>query len=181
MNNLKELFKNSDKLSFSEKEKTHLIYEGIRNAGATIDLIICLEEYSELINVLASNLLLQFDYLHTLEEVEDVRLTSRYIIAICGIKQHELENDLTVHPYKKQDHGEIIDFIRHLSKYQQNLTKYLRRYSNSRMNLITTINHSNRTLDDIIEFYHIDRNDLEKMENLKFKRLQDKLKNGQQT
>lgn len=172
MNNLQSLMKTVDNINISKKERRYLLQDAIRILGTERQLEMVIEEIAELINVLSLNILDGFDYLHTVEEVTDVIISMKKV-AIIADTQIPKNNELDIGKKKMK----VFTWYAQLSKAQQYISKYIRNGCVARDKLITALHLMESSIDGIIEFCNIHKKDIAKVETLKYKRLQDKIKN----
>lgn len=172
MNNLAHHLKSVDEIHISKKERKYLLREAINTAGERTQLIIANEEISELMNVLSDNILHEFDYLHTAEEVTDVLISMKMIAMIADV---QLPKNSTRIPMAKQK-LKIFSWYSNLTKAQQYISKYMRHGSVSKDKLVLALHILDDMTYEIIEFCKISKKDIAKIETLKMKRLQDRLR-----
>lgn len=176
MENLKELMKTTNKLKFTRTHKKMLIASAYETLGYETYLSICMEEMAELIEVVSDNISDKVDYIHTAEEIVDVMISIEIIKVIFGIKDNELDK---IDKKKVKSKNKVIfKSIATLSKSQQIISKNIRGKNDADAKIIPMLNNLNETLYDIISLFKIKRKDLDKIELLKFDRLNTRLMNG---
>lgn len=171
MKNLKELIPSVKKRRYTDDDIEEWLSRSIYVCGADHGLIVCIEEIGELINVIADTAIGNIDYIHVAEEIADVIITLHYCILVAHMKEHELKTQINI-SFKK---NKTINFIRILSETQQSITKFLRRGTKSRQKLIQSVIKTRIALDEMIRFYNIDIDDIERIKILKIDRLKDRL------
>lgn len=164
--------KTADEIHISKKEKKYLAQEAIDILGAERQLTLCIEEIAELMNVLSTNILEGFNYMHTAEEVTDVLIAMKSIAMIAGVPVPK-NNELNIGKKKMK----IFTWYSQLSKAQQYISKYIRHGSLAKDKIITALNLLESATHGIIEFCGIHKRDISKIEALKFKRLKDRIRN----
>lgn len=153
------------------KERRYLLQEACRTLGNERQLEICIEEIAELINVLMLDIIDEFDYIHTTEEVVDVIISMKMIELIGGI---QLPKKMELDVVKKK--MKLFTLISQLSKAQQNISKYIRHGVIAKDKLIQALSLMDSSVKSIIEMCNIKKKDIAKIETLKFKRLQDRVR-----
>lgn len=172
MNNLASLIKTADDIHISKKERKYLLQEAIRTLGTERQLEIAVEEIAELINVISSNILDGFDYMHTAEEITDVLIAMRAVAIIANAPVPK-NKELDIGKKKMK----VFGWYAQLSKAQQYITKYIRHGAVSRDKLLLAMNLMESATCSIIEFCDIQKKDISRIEALKYKRLQDRIRN----
>lgn len=180
MDNIESAIKSADKLQFTKKEKRKLILEAKKVLGEDKQIVMVIEEIAELINAVSSDINNDFDYYHTAEEVTDVIIMANSLEAITGIKMPKLKNDK---PSKKSI--KIFMYIEQLSKAQQNLSKYIRHKPSSSKEKISKVAQDKviqamqlmlSAANGIAAICNIKRKDINRIMNIKYKRLSDRIK-----
>lgn len=171
MTNLVSLLKNVDDIKISKKERKYLLQEANRTLGNERQLTIAIEEIAELINVLSLDIIDEFDYLHTVEEVVDVLIAMRTIELIEGI-QLPKKTELDVGKKKMK----VLTYYSQLSKAQQYISKYIRHGVIAKDKLVQALGLLDSSTKGIIAMCNIKKKDIINIETLKYKRLQDRLK-----
>lgn len=174
MTNLKEAMK-SPEVKYSKKKRVSLINDTCKILGYERYLMICMEEMAELSEVISQNIINKTDYLHTAEEIADVYNSIMIIQVICGIKSSKLEK---VDNKKRPKKSAIFNTLSCLSKAQQHVSKYVRNTKNADERIVLALNLMNRACADAISVFKIKRKDIEKLENIKYKRLEERLNSG---
>ena len=106
------------------------------------------------------------DYLHTVEEIVDVKIMVEYMKIIFSVKEDDMK-------YKeKKKKCTPVDYITTLCNCQKDISKFLRR-SNMRKRCEKTIPVLNYITEDLVQYYRIKKKDLEKIESIKMARLED--------
>lgn len=181
MTNLEERFKDPVQHKYTIKQKTAINKSAIRILGRDKCLYTTIEEMAELINIISINTLDKFDYLHTLEETVDVYMAMHFIRDCCHITKINI-SDYTnrkkglydkINPKKR-----IFSYLKILSQCQQDVTKYLRGGTNSDIKLIETVIMLDIVTTDIRNFYHLKEEDFDHMLNIKYSRIDDKIRKG---
>lgn len=173
MNNLKELMKNTDKIKYTKKDKDRILRESISKLSKEQYLVICMEEISELTEVISNNICKKTDYIHTAEELVDVIYVSKAMQIIFDIKNKDLYKIK-----KKHDNKNVaISSISTLSKCQQNISKFLRGKRPAEK-MVNTVSALNDTVDTLIKLFNIKKKDMNKIELLKYHRQEIRIKNN---
>lgn len=165
--------KTADEINISKKEKRYLLQRAIETLGEEKQLVIGMEEISELINVMSTNILEGFNYIHTAEEVADVRIHMKVLAIIGDIPLPKSNKELNIGKKKMK----LFTWYAQLSKAQQYISKYIRNGALSKDKLVVALQLIDSATTDIIAFCGIHKRDISKIENLKYKRLQDRLRN----
>lgn len=164
MKNLEKLMKKEQK-KYSKKEIQKILAKSVDHSGIVHILVMSMEEISELIEVITMNTR-KSNYLHTAEEIVDVKIMVEYMKIIFSIKEDDMK-------YKeKKKKGTPVDYITTLCNCQKDISKFLRR-SNMRKRCEKTIPVLNYVTEDLIGYYKIKKKDLEKIEAIKMARLED--------
>lgn len=171
MNNIKELMKNMGNLKYGKKRKKEINRDVSKALGKNGYLVICMEEIGELIDVISLNVYDEIDYIHTAEELSDVLVCINAIKVMYRIKDKDLKS-----VNKKKRKVSIFSCISNLAKSQQMISKNIRGKDNGQK-IIPTIDLLNQTVEDLINLYKIKKKDIEKIEALKYQRLEERLKN----
>ena len=174
MTNLKEVMKKFD-MTFSQKHRESLINDAHDILGTDRYLMLCVEEIAELINAIVNNEK-DVNYIHTAEEIADVRNSINIILTICDIKSSKIGKIDTKRRSKKQTKLSILN---NLSKAQQNISKFVRCRKDCDDKLLSALNMMSKACYDAEILYKIKRKDIEKIENIKFERLWNRLNNGE--
>lgn len=172
MNNIKELLKKNKGLKYSNKEKNMLVRKGIRILGKDMYLTICMEEISELIDVSTENLYNKINYIHTAEELADVYVSMRIIKNIYNIKDNKLDKI----DKSKAKPNKLFRSISDLSKAQQILSKNIRGKDKGEK-ILKSLNLINEACEDIISIFKIKKKDINRIEALKYQRLEERIDN----
>lgn len=173
MNNLETLLQTVDKISISMEERVKIREEILGFLGLERLLSNTIEEIAELINILSKNVMTAHcNFLHAAEEVVDV-MSMTTIIKQTGIVaiDHQIEE-----PFTKSVSIELMEWIDHLSRAQQYISKYIRYRKHAMDKIETALFLLDMTTAQVIERYHISLSLIKKIETLKYKRLKDKLK-----
>ena len=173
MNNLKEYMK-SDVPSYSKKQERELTMSALNMLGEDKYLTICIEELAELNEVITSNTLSKVDYIHTVEEIVDVMFCMDVIKLICGLSNSQLKKKSS----KIKKKNVLITSVRNIAKSQQNISKYIRWKKDGYDKAVDALNLLNETIPVLIDFFKIKKKDLEKMRNIKIKRLEERVMYG---
>ena len=172
MHNLKELMKNMGNLKYGKKRKKEINRDVANAIGHEKYLVICMEEIGELIDVVSLNVYDNVDYIHTAEELADVLVCIDAMKTMNRIKDKDLDKVCK----KQKKKVSIFECISNLAKSQQAISKNIRGKDNG-SKFIPTINLLNETIENLIFIYKIKKKDIEKIEALKYKRLEDRIKN----
>lgn len=173
MNNLKEYMK-GDVPSYSKKQERELIMGALNMLGEDKYLTICIEELSELNEVITSNTLSKVNYIHTAEEIVDVMISTNIIKLVCGVSNSQLKKKSP----KIKKKNVLMTSVHNIAKSQQNVSKYIRWKKDGYDKVIDALNLLNETIPILIDFFKIKKKDLEKMRNIKLKRLEERLMYG---
>lgn len=173
MNNLKEYMK-ADIPSYSKKQERELTMSALNMLGEDKYLTICIEELAELNEVITSNTLSKVDYIHTVEEITDVMFCMDVIKLICGVSNSQLKKKSS----KIKKKNVLITSVRNIAKSQQNVSKYIRWKKDGYDKAVDALNLLNETIPVLIDFFKIKKKDLEKMRNIKIKRLEERVMYG---
>lgn len=170
-NELKAEWKRADNYKYNKKKRQAIIDDAISILGIERAMMLCIEEISELIDVIVVNMTDKIDYLHTVEEIADVKFSAQYIKTICNI------DDKDIKPYKKKktNKNRIFAIISSLAHTQQMINKYLRGKKDRHEKII---NAYNKLIADIIileKFFKIKDKDVEKMMNIKIHRTEERI------
>lgn len=164
--------KTAEKINISKKERKYLLQSSINILGVERQLEMAIEEIAELINVLSLNILGQFDYIHTAEEIVDVMISTKKISLIVNTPiPRNLELDVGKQKMK------LFTWYSQLSKAQQYISKYIRNGCVAKEKLILAMNLMESSTTGIIKFCNISKKDISRIETLKYKRLYDKIRN----
>lgn len=176
MNNIPQLMKKVSNIKYTKKEKKELIEQALKIMGDTKYLVICMEEISELIEVISDNINNKIDYIHTAEEIVDVKICIEIMKQIFYISDSKLEK---VNKKKlKKNKSVVFTSLTTLSKAQQNISKCIRNKNGSDDKIISTLNNLNETVCQLILLFKIKEKDLSKIELLKYNRLEERIING---
>ena len=175
MDNLDKLLKSkdTDKILYSKKEKRTLREKSLGTLGVQYQLVICMEEIAELIDVISSNINDKFDYIHTAEELVDVKICTDYIMQIYGIKESERKKSK-----RKITKKTYMLSVGDLSKAQMKISKLIRYKDGAEDNLIDIIEYMLNSVEELTTLFKIKRKDANKIENLKYARLEQRLVYG---
>lgn len=173
MTNLKEVMKSSEAV-FNSKQRASLINDAHDIIGTTKYLMVCVEEIAELIEVIINNNK-HINYIHTAEEIADVRISINIILVICDIKSSKIGKIDTKKKSKKQT---ISNMLNNLSKSQQYISKYVRCRKDGDEKLVSALSMMAKACYDAETIYKIKKKDIEKIENIKYERLLNRLTNG---
>ena len=175
MNNIKELMKTANKYKYTKKQKKEILSCSYMEMGETRYLIICMEEIAELIDVASESINSKCDYIHLAEEIVDVMISIEIMKVIFGIKDSELTK---IDKKKSKKNSRLISSIQNLSKAQQNISKYLRYGEEAESKIIPALNMMNESVYYISDIFKIKNKDIDKIQNLKYKRLEERIKSG---
>jgi hypothetical protein len=176
MDNLEKLMKDKNLPKYTKKKKRELLARSIDDAGKTHILIMAMEEISELIEVLATNASAsKINYVHTAEEIVDVKIMIEYMKIIFSVKDSDIKDVKTKKPSKKNP---IFNSIASLTLYQQMISKYLRRRDYAFKRCAKMIPEMNVSICEIISLFKIKKKDMDKIESLKYQRIEERLKLG---
>ena len=173
MNNLKEYMK-ADIPSYSKKQERELTMSALNMLGEDKYLTICIEELAELNEVITSNTLSKVNYIHTVEEITDVMFCMDVIKLICGVSNSQLKKKSS----KIKKKNVLITSVRNIAKSQPNVSKYIRWKKDGYDKAVDALNLLNETIPVLIDFFKIKKKDLEKMRNIKIKRLEERVMYG---
>ena len=175
MENLEKLIKEKNLPKYTKKKKKELLTASIDDAGKTHILIMAMEEIAELIEVLARNASSnKINYIHTVEEIVDVRVMIEYMKIIFDVKDSDIKDKVK----KNNKKNGIFSSISSLSLSQQIISKYLRRRDYAYKRCIKMIPELNNTVNDIISIFKVKKKDMEKIESIKYRRIEERLKLG---
>lgn len=168
----KEIMKDAEKINYSRKRQKELIEKQLKLIGSDRYLSLCMEEIAELNNVITNNILYDPDYIHTVEEIVDVLICVDVIkiVSMCkdkSIKKNKHENRIMK--------DEKLYSIHILSNAQFNISKYIR--YNNLDRAASAISYMLEATSILIDYYRIKNKDIDRIRNLKFKRLEDRLNN----
>ena len=166
MENLEKLIK-KDQKKFSKKKMRELLCDSVAHSGVIHILVMSMEEISELIDVIARNGK-KIDYIHTTEEIVDVKIMIEYMKVIFSLKDDDMK-----FKGKKKKLGQM-DYIINLCSCQKDISKYLRR-SNMKKRCEKMVPVLNYITDELIDYYKIKKKDIEKIQAIKLTRLEDRL------
>ena len=178
MKNLEKLMKHAKKIKYTHKDRMACIKKSLSQIGSIEYLIICMEEIAELTDVIMGNTLNKVDYIHTAEEIVDVKFATDILKVIYKIKEKDLKK------VKKSDSkGKdkiIVRSIQTLAQSQQGISKAVRwkdRESEKTIKekIIGIINDLNTTMADLESIYKIKNKDIEAIEKLKTWRLKKRI------
>lgn len=176
MNNLDELMKQDIKEKLSKREIRKIIDNGVKILGKEKYLVICMEEISELIDVISENVTKKKDYIHTTEELVDVMICVNIIKSIYDIKNCKLDKVNKDRKIKKKN--VVFTSIKVLAKSQQILSKCIRGRSSADGKIVDVVNSLNVTLYDLKKLFKIKEKDIDKMMYIKINRLNDRIKSN---
>ena len=169
MDNIKELMKEKVK-HYGKKERKRLIEEAADALGETKYLVICMEELSELANVISSNVIDKFDYYHTAEEITDVIIVRDILYVVCNVEPKDVGKSKNLKPKKVS-----IESLKNLSQAIQNISKYIRYNKNGYDKIVEAIELIDETIPALVKLFKIKEKDLVKIRNLKHRRLEERL------
>lgn len=175
MNNIPELLKTTKLKKYSKGEKMKLLRTSLKMRGRDIILMMCMEEISELIEVISNNISNGVNYIHTAEEIVDVHIMIEYIKIICKVKQSDLSKIKI--DRKKQSRSIVISSIKTLSKCNQLISKIGRRKEGANDKAALLISNIESTLRELKRIFKIRKKDIEKIELLKYHRLEKRIEN----
>ena len=191
MKNLEEHLKRDDIKTYTVDSKMALIramVEKNRSDPDIMDMMICIEEISELINSLMMNEINRANIINIAEEIVDVRILFQVMRLSFGEKMiFRKKRKLDVHDCTPTGiHRFIINLILELTTLQQKISKYYRIYTKGdkflsngtsldvfvNYEILRRIDSLDRRLDIIHVYFNISDELLTKIENIKYERLE---------
>ena len=160
--------------SYSKKQEKDLISTSLHILGDDKYMTIFIEELAELNEVISSNTLSKVDYIHTVEEIADVMYCMNVFKFICGIPNGQKTKKIP----KVKKKNVLITSMRNISKSQQNVSKYIRYERCAYDKALDAVDLVNETIPTLIDFFKIKKKDLEKMRNIKLRRVEERIING---
>ena len=167
----------SDKMNLEERiriEKESIDPNPINIGPGNRNLIIVMEECSELIQELINVQLDMCDMMALIEETADVLAGLDYVKFICQINDIDIKTIQTKIISDKEKNTTRLDInnnsIFSLANLQQQISKYLRG-KNNKETLTQAIAYVYNTIDNIKYAHRISENDLNKAINVKLQRL----------
>lgn len=162
----------SSEMDYDERikiEKESIDPNPINIGSGNRNLIIVMEECSELIQELINIQIGLGDRLSLIEEVADVEQGLDYVKIICGISDKDIRYDISFGTEISYDQRTINPIIS-LSLLQQQISKYLRNKSDKRK-MIEVVTNMYKSLEYIKYAYSIDKTEINKAINVKLQRL----------
>lgn len=145
--------------------------KSVKSIGITRCLIISMEEISELIDVLCDDMT-NYNYLHTVEELTDAYITTRYLELAIGAQPCEVD---VTSPMKYEGISKIISWVKILAVSQQNISKWLRKKTNGRDAVLVAIKSIYQIISEMMDYFYIPQADIDRMLDIKIKRLEDRI------
>lgn len=175
MDNLDKLLKSKeyDKIMYSKKQKKALREKSLNALGINYQLVICMEEIAELIDVVSSNINEKVDYVHTAEELVDVKICADYIMHIYDMKEPSIK-----HGKRKNNKKTYLGSIGNLSHAQMKISKLIRYKNGAENYLYDIVENMLNSVEELATLFKIKKKDLNKIENLKYARLEQRLVYG---
>ena len=174
MNNIRELMKEHSNLKFTKKIKKEDIEIALSILGIKTYLVVCMEEISELINVATSNICDKLDYIHTAEEIADVYVCMDILQVMFQVPTKKI-NKVVI---KKKKKSILFEALADLSSAQQGISKIYRNKDKSEENVADIINMMNRSCVILTDQFKIKKKDIEKIIDLKYWRLENRISDG---
>lgn len=168
--------KRADKLKYPKKKRLELLEDAIYVLGKNASLTICMEEVAELIDVIAGNVVDKVDYIHTAEEIADVLISVEYMKLIYGISKEEIDD---VKKTKMKKKNIALCTIITLANAQQTISKTIRRKSDSYHKIVPMVQSIIDCAEASIKLFKIKKKDIARIQLLKYKRLEERLINGE--
>lgn len=165
--------------AFTKKSALDAIRKTIDMIGEETYLVVCLEEMCELIEVIADNIDGDGSYVHTAEEIADVRFCVMIIQEIFHVKNKDI-GKLDSNCKKKRASMKAMKL---LCESHQFITKYLRKKDEIedmddyiKHKIIPCINNMNNASHMLMQGYGVKAKDVEKVLAIKVARQHQRLK-----
>lgn len=175
VNNLEELLETTaDTIHFTKEELQDFDRSVVRILG--VDRIInnTIEEIAELINVVSKNIIDHFDRIHTMEEINDVVMMTSFIQLATEVEPAKSAPDTY------DESGMVfMKYFYKLSMAQQYLSKYIRYKSYAEEKLAIALFLLRDVAEELSSVLNISKSEMSKIEVLKYKRIQDKIKSNE--
>lgn len=168
MKNIDYLLNRGSIPQYSEEEVYTILRTECELRGKNAQLVRCMEEFSELIEVIiASRIQGRIDYTHLLEEIADCRFCLEVIKILFEIKESEIDNC----PDQRYESSRLLDnCVLNLTTSSIKISKCIRNKKNAELEIISIINLVNETIRNIEHFYRPSRQAINDIFNLKIKR-----------
>lgn len=184
MKNLRKLILDAEPNKYTDEQKIDLISKYYDVIGKDKYIVICMEEISEVVQVLSNPFLFGKDLLSLIEEVVDLK------ICIYDLKfiYRQYKEDIDKIPklsesYKKHLNkvrvGEYYSLkcIKNLCFMQQELSKIIRKKEGyeSKDKILSIIETLENIADEIIIVYALDSDTMDRIETIKFQRQEERI------
>ena len=154
---------------YNQTEIGALLMDEFNINGADFQLIHCMEEFAELINVISENRVRgRVDTLHLIEEIADCYICVDRLKLIVNSNTVDIPGTL----YKADQC--LDNCISNLSAVIVTISKCLRKKSNAHMKMTTIISTVSETLYNLCEFYKVDNDSLAHIFQVKFRRIDER-------
>lgn len=174
MNKIKKKLK-SKRIKVTRENKNKYINSFNRKLGDDKSLISCIEEISELLEVLTErSKVKEIDRLHLIEELADVIFSMKLMQNIYNVSKNDL-NKVKREVNLKKKKVVLNEIISNLCKSLRILSKLLRDKTDSKKKILLMINNVNKSITKTICLFKIDMNDIRKIEGHKYRRLENRL------
>lgn len=168
---LKSRYK-SDVPKYSKKQRQSIVDDAVEILGTEKMLVLCIEEISELIDVISSNMSSKVNYLHTVEEMADVQFSLMYMKNVCNIDDNDIKKP---NKKKKPGKGKIFPIISSLCNGQMALSKYMRGKKDGYERVVEAYNEICEDIIILEKFFKIKEKDVEKVLNIKLQRTEERI------
>lgn len=165
--------------AFTKKSALDAIRKTFDMIGEETYLVVCLEEMCELIEAIADNIDGDGSYVHTAEEIADVKLCSMVIQEIFHVKNKDIGKLDTSYKRKRAS----MKAMKLLCESHQFITKYLRKKDEIedmedyiKHKIIPCINNMNNASHMLMQGYGVKSKDVEKVLAIKVARQHQRLK-----
>lgn len=176
MNNVEDVMKKSGKLKYSSSEKKKILKKVYYELGEKTMLVICMEEISELIDVVSENCYKKPDYIHTAEELADVYIALDMLKLIFEFKDKNFKKPKKKKKIKK---SHVFESLSDLANAQRSISKFIRWGRRAIDQVEESANDVYSVLYDLTKLFDIKNNDIEKIINIKYKRFEDRIEKGE--
>lgn len=168
MKNIEYLLTKTEIPIYTREEYINILKAECDIHGKKEQLVRCMEEYSELIEVIImNNIRGRIDYIDLAEEIADCQFCIEVIKILYDLKDSDISKN-----FKNIYQGENIlnNCILNLAQSSINLSKCVREKDKAGIKIIGLINLINETIFNIIYYYKMDIKIIEKIFMLKIKR-----------
>ena len=167
MENIEYLLKKTELKNYSEEEALEILKTECEIHGKDQQLIRCMEEFSELIEVILEfNIHGRMDYTNLCEELTDCMICTKVLQILFDIQKTDLNKEWNIYT----DENLLNNCMLNLTVSSIKISKCLRNRKNADLRIINIINTIRETIENIIKYFDINSDDMLGIFKLKIER-----------